>query len=171
MPPPSSYGKQSHLIDAGFSLGLFSTLKMELACSFETLVDFQRTTRCIPEDRALHTHRSENLKSWRMLRCFYKNRSVFACLGCLSTQSVQVRGPLWHFIIILLFYGEELLVSCPTPQLEDHPLSTVRDYLFNIFAAILHMWRYRHGTNWIVLAQDMNQWRVLLNTVINLRVL
>ena len=36
------------------------------------------------------------------------------------------------------FYGEELLASRPTPKLEDHPLSAVRDCLFNIFAATLH---------------------------------
>jgi len=36
------------------------------------------------------------------------------------------------------FYGEELLAPRPTPKLEDHPLSAVRDYLFNIFAATLH---------------------------------
>jgi hypothetical protein len=27
----------------------------------------------------------------------------------------------------LVFYGEELLATCPTLKLEDHPLSTVRD--------------------------------------------
>jgi hypothetical protein len=41
----------------------------------------------------------------------------------------------------LIFYGEELLASRPTPKLEDHPLSAVRDCLFNIFAASLHTWR------------------------------
>ena len=39
------------------------------------------------------------------------------------------------------FYGEELLAPRPTPKLEDHPLSAVRDCLFNIFAATLHNWR------------------------------
>jgi hypothetical protein len=34
----------------------------------------------------------------------------------------------------LIFYGEELLAPRPTPKLEDHPLSAVRDCLFNIFA-------------------------------------
>jgi hypothetical protein len=29
----------------------------------------------------------------------------------------------------------------PTPKLEDHPLSALRDCLFNIFAATLHIWR------------------------------
>jgi hypothetical protein len=40
----------------------------------------------------------------------------------------------------LIFYGE-LLVARPTQKLEDHPLSAVRDCLFNIFAAALHNWR------------------------------
>jgi len=37
------------------------------------------------------------------------------------------------------FYGEEFLSPHPTPKLEDHPLSVVRDCLFNIFAALLHI--------------------------------
>jgi len=36
------------------------------------------------------------------------------------------------------FYGEELLAPSPTPKLEAHPLSAVRNYLFNIFAATPH---------------------------------
>jgi hypothetical protein len=36
------------------------------------------------------------------------------------------------------FYGE-LLAPRPTPKLEDHPLSAVRDCLFNIFTATLHI--------------------------------
>jgi hypothetical protein len=41
----------------------------------------------------------------------------------------------------LIFYGEELLAPRPTPKLEDHPMSAVRDCLFNIFAATLQNWR------------------------------
>jgi hypothetical protein len=37
------------------------------------------------------------------------------------------------------FYGEELLAPRPSPKLEDHTLSAVRDFLFNIFAATLHI--------------------------------
>ena len=37
------------------------------------------------------------------------------------------------------FYHEELLAPRPTTKLEDHPLSDVRDCLFNIFAATLHI--------------------------------
>jgi len=39
---------------------------------------------------------------------------------------------------MIRFYGE-LLAPRPTPKLEDHPLSVVRDCLFDIFAATLHM--------------------------------
>jgi len=35
------------------------------------------------------------------------------------------------------FYGEELLAACPTPKLEDHTLSAVRNCLFNVFATTL----------------------------------
>ena len=37
------------------------------------------------------------------------------------------------------FHGEVLLASRPTPKLEDHPSSPVRDCLFNLFAATLHI--------------------------------
>jgi len=40
---------------------------------------------------------------------------------------------------VIRFYGEELLAPCPTPKLEDQPLSAVRDCLFNIFVATLHI--------------------------------
>jgi hypothetical protein len=74
----------------------------------------------------------------------------------------------------LAFLREELLAPRPTHQLEGHPLSALRDYLFNIFAATIHMWRQREigwvGMDWIDLAQDMDQWRALVNTVMNLRV-
>jgi hypothetical protein len=42
---------------------------------------------------------------------------------------------------IILVYGEELLTPRPTPKLEDHPLSAVRDCLFSVFAATIHNWR------------------------------
>jgi hypothetical protein len=51
-----------------------STLKMEEKCSSKMSVDFQRITRpYIPEDRTLHIHRCENLKS-------YMHERLFACL-------------------------------------------------------------------------------------------
>jgi hypothetical protein len=42
---------------------------------------------------------------------------------------------------MVIFYGEELSASRPTPKLEDHPMSAVRDCLFNVFAATLHIRR------------------------------
>ena len=37
------------------------------------------------------------------------------------------------------FHRELLLAPRPIPKLEDHPLSSVRDCLFNLFAATLHI--------------------------------
>jgi hypothetical protein len=43
-----------------------SILKMEVTCSSETSVDYQRTTwRYIPEDRILRNHGCENLRSYK----------------------------------------------------------------------------------------------------------
>jgi hypothetical protein len=54
-----------------------STLKMEVTCSFETSVDFQRTTRrYIPEDSTLHNHLCENLKS-HILKVWVWSRNRF----------------------------------------------------------------------------------------------
>jgi hypothetical protein len=39
------------------------------------------------------------------------------------------------------FYMVGYFSPRPTPKLEVHPLSTVRDSLFNIFSATLHIWR------------------------------
>ena len=44
-------------------------------------------------------------------------------------------------------YGEELLAPRPTLKLEDHHLSTVRDCLFNIFAATLHVGGHSSNCN------------------------
>jgi hypothetical protein len=66
--------------------------------------------------------------------------SLFHCSGR-TEGSVWFRGFLWYFVTWLNFYGEELLAPLPTPKLEDHPLSAVRDSLFNIFAATFHICR------------------------------
>ena len=54
-------------------------------------------------------------------------------------NSPDPRLTVWIFRNRIRFYDEELLAPRPTPKLEDHPLSTVRDCSFNIFAATLHI--------------------------------
>jgi hypothetical protein len=57
-------GGHQNLLSRWFLLAYSSTLKMKAICSSEELVDLHRTTRrYIPEDRTLHNHRCENLKS------------------------------------------------------------------------------------------------------------
>jgi hypothetical protein len=46
---------------------------------------------------------------------------------------------IYLFRNVASFYGKELLAPRPTPKLEDYALSAVRDCLFNIFAATLHI--------------------------------
>jgi hypothetical protein len=49
--------------------------------------------------------------------------------------------PFVAFHMKLILNGEELLAQLPTPKLEDHPFSSLRNCLFNILAATLHIWR------------------------------
>jgi hypothetical protein len=65
--------------------------------------------------------------------------------------------PLLNFRNKIIFYGEGLLAPRPTPKLGDHPLSAVRDFLFNIFAATLHTWRMsRPPATW---GRAMQSWQ------------
>jgi hypothetical protein len=47
---PSSPYMPSHLQHAGFLLGLFSIMKMEVITSYETSIHIRTTRRYIPED-------------------------------------------------------------------------------------------------------------------------
>ena len=61
-------------------------------------------------------------------------------LGC-TEGSVRLQRFCDFSVTWLSFHGEELLAPCPTSKLEDRPLSAVRDCLFKVFAATLHIWR------------------------------
>jgi hypothetical protein len=59
--------------------------------------------------------------------------------GLRSCQKISPGSrPFGTFRNTIRFYGKELLAPSPTLKLKDHPLSAVRDCLFNIFAATLH---------------------------------
>jgi hypothetical protein len=48
---------------------------------------------------------------------------------------------------MIRFYGEDLLAVRPTTKLEDHALLDVRECLFNIFQAALHIGGYSSFRN------------------------
>jgi hypothetical protein len=65
---------------AGFCVAYSSTLKMEATYSSETSVDFQRTIRrYITEDRTVHNHRCDNLKSCLVIKYCIFSFEVFSC--------------------------------------------------------------------------------------------
>jgi hypothetical protein len=67
---------------------------MKGACSSETSVDFQRTTRYIPEHRNLHNHRCENIKSYIMEVCY----KFFPILGLVAMVGIEP-GSLYEITI------------------------------------------------------------------------
>jgi hypothetical protein len=67
-----------------------------------------------------------------------KLTSLFHCLGHNKSYNP---GPRHVFIFRnkIRFYGVELLAPRPTTNLEDHPLSAIREFLINIFATTPHI--------------------------------
>ena len=67
--------------------------------------------------------------------------NLMSLFRCLCRTKVVSPGPREVFVFRnkASFYGEELLAPRPIPSMEDHPLTAVRDCLFNIFAATLHI--------------------------------
>jgi len=60
-------------------------------------------------------------------------------LPCSQEPTItEARSNIW---LQAVFYGKDMLTLRSTPSLVDHPLSAALDCLFNIFSAILHIWR------------------------------
>jgi hypothetical protein len=77
-----------YLLHVGFLLELSFDPEDGATYSSETLGDFQRATqRYIPEDRTVHSHRRENLKSYNNNRNYYRNvRGTIAISNCPLSQ-------------------------------------------------------------------------------------
>ena len=71
-----------------------------------------------------------HLTAFKLLRYF---------LRAVIVKSPGPRLCLWIFRNKIRFNGEDLLAPRPTPMMGDHPLSAVRDCLFNIFSPTLHI--------------------------------
>ena len=63
----------------------------------------------------------------------------FPLLTLYQNISPGSRLSVWTYRNMTRFYGEELLASLANPRLKYHPLSAVRDSLFNIFPATHHI--------------------------------
>jgi hypothetical protein len=61
-------------------------------------------------------------------------------LDC-TEGSVRIRSFWQYFVTWFNLNGEELWATRLTPKPEDHLLSALRDCLFNIYVATLHIWR------------------------------
>ena len=118
--------------------------------NWQTLNEIERMTRRHNKVTAWNRVLPGKLTGPQLLKkfpAFYGTRKFStACtrarhlLGC-TEGSVLFRGLCVCFVTCLTFYSEELLAPCSISNLEDHPLLAVRDYLFHIFAATLHIWR------------------------------
>ena len=70
----------------------------------------------------------------------FPNSDLYRTLFSLSLSLVRATFPAHLILLFVPFrnmlncYGDELLASRPTSNQEDHPLSTIRDSLFIIFA-------------------------------------
>jgi hypothetical protein len=99
-------------------------------------------TSCTPTKSNLYLANSlasavSDSDPYRLLTFHVPNlRSLSRCVDR-TNVSVQVRSTCL-FRNYESFYGKELLTPRPTPNLEDHTLSAVRDCLYNTFAAIPH---------------------------------
>jgi hypothetical protein len=58
-----------------------------------------------------------------------------------ARYELKTRVILWLFPNTIRFYGDELSAPRTNPKLEDNPFSAVRDCLFNMLAATLHIRR------------------------------
>jgi hypothetical protein len=109
----------------GSYLAYSSTLKMEIICSSEMSVDVIRITRCyVPEDRTLHSHRWDNLKSNIFTILLITNRMETNYSWEAMSRSARPRGT---FPNRPVFRVKGITI----PQLEDHPMSVVSGCLFN----------------------------------------
>ena len=81
-----------------------------------------------PTSHFLKIHLIPRTKSHVHFSFFISYQSISPCPGHVFRFRNKVR-----------FYNEELLAPRPTPKLEYHPLSALRDCLFNIFPATLHI--------------------------------
>jgi len=80
---------------------------------------------------------SVSLTHWDSSHSEFQNSCQLSIArSCQDTRPIG--GPVLHFTACSILYGKKLLAPRPNPKLEDHPLSAVRNCLFNINAVTIH---------------------------------
>ena len=95
-----------------------------------------RVTVTVTVTRSLHMRVTVTVT---VTRCFLTrhNRSFTTHRSCKKYLFIYLIN--MYLFLNMGFHGKALLVHRPIPKLEDHLLSAVRDSLFNLFAATLHI--------------------------------
>jgi hypothetical protein len=104
-----------------------------------------------PNDRILHhdnapAHKALSSSFWPKNRLLKWNTHHIPLNQMLSRSFQNIRSIPWSRVT---FRNKPVFLYCelsphPTPKLEEHLLSAIRDCLFTIFAATLHKWRSSH---------------------------
>ena len=118
---------------------IFVSFSIEkIKCPALTVPPLSQLTSCTPTNSNLYFAYSllavvSEPDLYRFLTFQVPNlMSLFHCFGC-TTASVQNQGTSIGFVT------SKLLVPCPNPKLEDHPLSATCDCLFNMRADTHHI--------------------------------
>ena len=131
MPPHLASWKSILILSSHLRLGLLSGL-FSLRCPhqsplYASSLPHTRYMPCPSHSRFYHP----NNIGWLQI--------IKPLLRSYQSISPGPRFSVWTFHDKILFYGEWLSALRPSPRLEDYPLSAVRDCLFFIFAATLHI--------------------------------
>jgi hypothetical protein len=94
-----------------------------------------RIRKCPPPVPMLNQLDPVHTPTSHFLKIGTKSHVPLSLLRSYQNISPGPRLCLWIFRNKIRFNREQLLTPCPTPKLEDHPLSAVRDCLLNTFAA------------------------------------
>jgi hypothetical protein len=101
-------------------------------------------TSCTPTKSNLYLHILSKLSLVNLSYTNFSHSTYQISCPYFLAYVIYSKNPsnsVYQFVTSLFFYGEGLLAPCPTTKLEDHPLSAVCNYLFNINVAVFYSWK------------------------------